>query len=109
MWTSWLTLVISGALPMIQCEFVLEILHTNDMHSRFNEANKYGSKCHPDATCYGGFPRLAHLVNQEKSKRDNVLFLTAGDIYQGTIWYSLYKWRVVAEFVNMLPLDAMVS
>ena len=92
---------------VVFCEFTLEILHTNDMHSRFDEANKYGSKCSGNE-CYGGFPRISHLVKEEK-KKGNVIFLTAGDIYMGTIWYSLYKWKVVLDFVNMLPLDAMVS
>ena len=27
--------------------------------------------------------------------------------YQGTVWYSHFKWRVVARFNNLLNFDAM--
>ena len=37
----------------------------------------------------------------------NALFLNAGDNFAGTIWYTLEKWRVVAEFVKLMEWDAM--
>lgn len=42
-----------------------------------------------------------------KSSDQNVLWLNAGDFYQGTVWYSHFKWRVVARFNNLLNFDAM--
>ena len=33
----------------------------------------------------------------EKEKGGNVLWLNAGDFYQGTVWYSHFKWRVVTR------------
>ena len=35
------------------------------------------------------------------------MWLNAGDFYQGTIWYTQFKWEVVAKFNNMLGFDAM--
>ena len=40
-------------------------------------------------------------------KEENVLFLNAGDHFQGTIWYTFEKWKVVAEFVKLMKHDAM--
>ena len=43
---------------------------------------------------------------RHKSK-NNSLFLNAGDSFQGTVWYSLYKWRIVSHFTKLLDYDAM--
>lgn len=38
-----------------------------------------------------------------------VLYLNAGDTYTGTAWFTIYKWKIAAEFVNALQPDAVVS
>ncbi|CAG2122753.1 unnamed protein product, partial [Medioppia subpectinata] len=38
---------------------------------------------------------------------NNTLFLNAGDSFQGTVWYSLYKWRIVSHFTKLLKYDVM--
>lgn len=38
-----------------------------------------------------------------------VLYLNAGDTYTGTAWFTIYKWKVAAEFLNALQPDAVVS
>ena len=40
---------------------------------------------------------------------DNVLLLDAGDAYQGTIWFYVYRGMATAHFMNLLEYDAMVS
>jgi len=51
-------------------------------------------------------------VNAEKKRAEDegipYIFLNAGDTFQGTLWYNVYKWEVVAPFIEMLGLDAMV-
>lgn len=97
-------------------KFRLLILHTNDMHSRFNQTSKSSVSCSPEQAasnqCYGGFARVSEAVTQARSKskmaETQSLFLIAGDIYQGTILYTAYKWRIVARMTNMLKPDAMV-
>ena len=42
-----------------------------------------------------------------KREEDNVVWLNAGDFYQGTVWYTQFKWRVVSLFNNLLDFDAM--
>ena len=36
-----------------------------------------------------------------------MVWLNAGDFYQGTVWYTQFKWRVVSLFNNLLGFDAM--
>ena len=47
------------------------------------------------------------MVGEVKKNETNVLWLNAGDFYQGTVWYTHFKWRVVAKFNNLLRFDAM--
>uniref|UniRef100_A0A8C5X7W3 5'-nucleotidase n=1 Tax=Malurus cyaneus samueli TaxID=2593467 RepID=A0A8C5X7W3_9PASS len=64
-------------------ELRLTLLHTNDVH--------------------GG----AALVAAERAAHRNVLLLDAGDQYQGTVWFSRFKGREAAHFMNLLRYDAM--
>ena len=91
--------------------FELTLLHVNDIHVKIEETNKYSSTCKPRAKeegqCYGGVARLSQAVKQIKSREENVLWLNGGDFYQGTVWYTQFKWRVVSLFNNLLNFDAM--
>ena len=68
----------------------LTLLHVNDIHVRMEETNKYSANCKErDAKagkCYGGLARIHRAVNDIKHKEENVLWLNAGDFFQGTIW-----------------------
>lgn len=61
-----------------------------------------------EGKCYGGFARIATLVRRAKSETTTI-FLNAGDTYQGTAWYNVYKWRAVAVFLNLLKPDVIAS
>lgn len=95
----------------------LVLLHTNDMHSRFDESDTYGNECHEDdaslGKCYGGFARVAQVVREEKQKaHDNgvsSLFVVAGDTFQGTPYYTFFQWKPVLDFINELRPDVMVG
>ncbi|XP_026756321.2 uncharacterized protein LOC113516144 [Galleria mellonella] len=96
--------------------FELLILHNNDMHARFEQTSQLSGTCTPadrDAgKCYGGFPRVAYVVKEARRKALNgegppVLYLNAGDTYTGTAWFTIYKWKIAAEFINALQPDAV--
>jgi 2',3'-cyclic-nucleotide 2'-phosphodiesterase (5'-nucleotidase family) len=36
----------------------------------------------------------------------NSIFLNAGDYFQGTMWYTILKWKPVVTFANMLNFTA---
>ena len=94
-------------------DFELVVLHTNDVHARVAQANKYGAVCkQTDADqglCYGGVARRKTAIDTERGNHDNVLLLDAGDQLQGTVWYNRYKGLEASHFMNLLEYDAMVS
>ncbi|XP_055945372.1 protein 5NUC-like [Argiope bruennichi] len=91
--------------------FNLTLLHTNDVHSHFIEFNTHGGRCvdklKEEKKCFGGFARQVTKAKEIRASRDNVLYLNGGDFYQGTVWYTLHRWQIVAELVNTLGIDAM--
>ena len=85
----------------------LTILHTNDTHSHIAGINKYGNACFDDTDCRGGLARIATAIRTAKSQNDNVIALDAGDQCQGTLFYSVNKWPMLAELDQHMPYDAM--
>lgn len=96
-----------------RADFTLNILHINDWHSRIESINRFDSTCSSDdeqeGKCFGGAARLVTAVGDARARYadGNVLFLNAGDNFQGTLFYSTYKGAVEAEFLNLMKTDAM--
>ncbi|XP_075233334.1 protein 5NUC-like [Lycorma delicatula] len=96
-------------------EFKLLVLHTNDMHSRFEQTNYKSQECEPEEAevkrCIGGFGRLRTAAQELKQKAESqgrhVLFLNAGDTFVGTGYYFVHHWKVVAKFIDLIGLDVM--
>lgn len=94
----------------------LVLLHTNDMHSRFDQTDVYCNECREDDAdlkkCYGGFARIAETVREEKRKAAErgvpSLFMVAGDTFQGTPYFSFFKWKPCVDFIKELKPDIMV-
>eukprot|EP00112_Aurelia_sp_Birch-Aquarium-sp1_P017214 Seg397.28 transcript_id=Seg397.28/GoldUCD/mRNA.D3Y31 product=5'-nucleotidase protein_id=Seg397.28/GoldUCD/D3Y31 len=97
---------------IVLSDFTLKILHTNDIHSRIEEIDKFGSMCrNVDRTankCFGGFARLASKVKEIRGKEKNVILLDGGDQQTGTLWYDVLKGNATVYFINKLKYDAMV-
>lgn len=106
----WLLLALSTLLPLWPTAraWELTILHTNDVHSRLEQTSDDSTKCLNASLCVGGVARLFTKVQQIRKEEPNVLFLDAGDQYQGTIWFTVYKGLEVAHFMNILGYNAMV-
>ena len=90
-------------------ELSITILHNNDIHSHFDPVSGRTTACRPKGTCYGGIGRLVHAANAYKAAVPNTLLLYGGDVFQGHLYYTLFKWHVVADMMNLVPYDAMVS
>ncbi|MCJ8140426.1 bifunctional metallophosphatase/5'-nucleotidase [Falsirhodobacter halotolerans] len=93
-------------------DFTLTILHTNDVHDRFEPITSSSSTCAAEdnaaGECFGGVPRLVTAVAEaRKTYGDNVVLLDAGDWFQGTLFYTRYKHAAAAEFMNTLGYDAV--
>ena len=46
-------------------------------------------------------------INHFRNTTKNLLNLNAGDHFQGSIWYTLFKADVVAEFASLMKHDVM--
>ena len=63
-----LLLLTAAAVATLGSGYELTILHTNDLHSRFDEVTARGSACRDkdrDAgKCFGGVARIKHAVEE---------------------------------------------
>jgi len=91
--------------------FTLVVLHTNDLHARISEFNRFGNTTSREESeageGIGGYPRIATMVNQLRGDSTNTLLLDAGDQFQGTLFYNLFKGEASKVFMNDLGYDAM--
>jgi len=80
----------------------ITILHTNDVHSRLEPFPLDGSK----NAGLGGVAARSALIKQIRSEVENVLLLDAGDIFQGTPYFNLYKGEPEIKAMSMMGYDA---
>uniref|UniRef100_A0A224Y6Y2 5'-nucleotidase n=1 Tax=Rhipicephalus zambeziensis TaxID=60191 RepID=A0A224Y6Y2_9ACAR len=89
----------------------LTILHTNDIHSRILESDKRGMQCNEEKRskkkCYGGVARIAYEARKLKKTARNVLFVNAGDFFQGTLWYSILRHKIVSAAMSQMGYDVV--
>ncbi len=84
---------------------MLIVLHTNDIHSWF--AAYDGQLEGGEPARFGGAPVLAGLVRQFRADNPGqVLYLDAGDVFQGTPISTLTEGRACVEVLNLLAPDA---
>mmetsp|Transcript_41154 Transcript_41154/g.66720 ORF Transcript_41154/g.66720 Transcript_41154/m.66720 type:complete len:888 (+) Transcript_41154:243-2906(+) len=88
----------------------LQVLHTNDIHGRFDEFSVSGNDNINCATnpCYGGFARIKTAIDAAKAaSSDPSIYVDAGDISTGTLFYSYYGPASAAKYFNLLQPDAV--
>ena len=88
-------------------ELELRLLHANDTHAFLAGTDARGRACFASAACRGGMGRIAAAIRQARGGQDNVIALDAGDQFQGTLFYSVGKWPVIAAVDRLMPYDAM--
>ncbi len=81
----------------------LTILHTNDMHSRLDPFPMDGSPYQGQ----GGVAARATLIEQIRQQEEHVLLFDAGDIFQGTPYFNLYKGEPEIKAMSMMGYDAI--
>lgn len=107
----------AGFAGPVQADFTLNILHFNDFHSRFESITGSDSNCNAEGEekgeCFGGIARLKTAIDQERAKLqgagENVVLLSAGDNFQGSLYYTYYKSKVVTDFLNQLGIDVAAT
>ncbi len=80
----------------------LTILHTNDVHSRIEPFPMDGGKNQG----LGGVAERAELIKKIRSEEEQVLLLDAGDIFQGTPFFNIYKGEPEIKAMSAMQYDA---
>ncbi len=80
----------------------LTILHTNDVHSRLEPFPMDGSRNQG----LGGVAARASLIKQIRAETEHVLLLDAGDIFQGTPYFNVYKGEPEIKAMTKMGYDA---
>lgn len=73
----------------------LVILHTNDTHSQID----------PEDHNFGGVMRRKAVIDSVRGAEKNVLLMDAGDVVQGTLYFTLYRGEVEHKVMNALGYD----
>ena len=91
-----LSVVLTGFVPM-QAQRVA-IVHTNDTHSQID----------PLENGLGGVARRAALIDSIRNAEPNMLLVDAGDAWQGSVFFTLYKGEVEQGILNLLDYDYQI-
>ncbi|XP_065353925.1 apyrase-like [Cloeon dipterum] len=88
----------------------LSFLNFNDFHARFAPITIDGGDCKPGdnelGLCYGGIARLYTAMMERRNTMTNPILLNAGDNFQGTLLYTLFRWNITLEFMRQFNFDA---
>jgi 5'-nucleotidase len=80
----------------------LTVLHTNDTHSRLEPFPMDGGRNQG----LGGVAARAELISKIRREQEQVLLLDAGDIFQGTPYFNIYKGEPEIKAMTSLQYDA---
>lgn len=77
----------------------LIILHSNDTHSNIDPDKETGT---------GGALRRKVLIDSVRSSEPNVLLVDAGDVVQGSLYYTFFKGEVETMIMNNLGYEVAI-
>jgi 5'-nucleotidase len=80
----------------------LTILHTNDTHSRIDPFPMDGGRNQG----LGGVASRSRLIQDIRAQEEHVLLLDAGDIFQGTPYFNIYKGEPEIKAMAAMGYDA---
>lgn len=107
-----LLFLLTTFLPLSVTSYSFTILHNNDLHSRFASTDIDSSPCDESTSnrCIAGVARTAQAVKDIRNATDPshpILFLAAGDFYQGTLWYTYFKDEIMSTIVPYMGYDVI--
>ena len=83
--------------------YKLRIIHTNDHHARIEPVT--GGT--PVAPIHGGVSRRKTLIDAIRDQGGNQMLIDAGDIFQGTLWFTQYQGMADLEFYHAMGYEAL--
>jgi len=87
--------------PLIDDEFRLVVLHTNDTHSRIDPFPMDGGRF----AGLGGAARRATLIRRVREANQHVLLLDSGDIFQGTPYFNFFGGEIEFRAMTAMGYD----
>lgn len=98
--TAFATLLFAfSASALADKPITITFLHTNDLHAHVMPTMIRGKS-------YGGYARLATLIQRERAKKGNLLLLNAGDTFQGTLFFNTYEGLADGAILSSIGPDA---
>jgi 5'-nucleotidase/UDP-sugar diphosphatase len=94
------TIIAFRVFPMKTKKFT--ILHSNDMHGDF-----FSHDTAEKGKLIGGLALLSGYVKKVRAKEENVLYVIAGDMLQGSLIDTEYKGLSTIEIMNFLAPDVV--
>jgi len=98
--------VLAGPTLIQAAEYIspyrLTILHTNDTHSRLEPFPMDGGRNQG----LGGIAGRSSLIQKIRAEEEQVLLLDAGDIFQGTPYFNIYKGEPEIKAMAAMQYDA---
>ncbi|CAG8507670.1 4734_t:CDS:2 [Dentiscutata heterogama] len=79
----------------------LTIIHTNDVHSHYDQINEEFTDCttkqFEENGCFGGIARHKTVIDMLRRENKNSLLLDGGDQFQGTLFFTHYNGMLSSE------------
>jgi 5'-nucleotidase len=111
------TNAVSGAAVQVKPDTTpldISLIHVNDTHAHLEPAYSQltvdinptlkGKRVFVEL---GGFARLWAAVDALRAEHPTNLFVHAGDVFQGTLFFTEFKGKADLDFLNAMKLDAM--
>ena len=89
-----------SAIALADRPITITLLHSNDLHAHI-EPTKIKGKT------YGGYARQATLIKKFQATEPNVMILSGGDTFQGTLYFNTYEGLADLAFMNNVGYQAM--
>ncbi len=90
-----------SAAELLSTPVSLTILHTNDVHSRIEPFPMDGGRNEG----LGGVAARSQLINKIRQSEEHVLLFDAGDIFQGTPYFNIYKGEPEIKAMSAMGYD----
>ncbi|GJQ72434.1 hypothetical protein Trydic_g3510 [Trypoxylus dichotomus] len=73
------------------------ILHTGDTHANFDQ----------DSKGIGGVGRIVTYVKKQRELENATIYLDTGDIFTGSIWFSIHRINIAIDFAKLMNADVV--
>ena len=93
-------LLLAASFALADKPITITLLHSNDLHAHI-EPTKIKGKT------YGGYARQATIIFRARATEPNVMLLSGGDTFQGTLFFNTYEGLADLAFMNAVGYQAM--